>query len=103
LATALMRTLYDLGGVAVNYVRATGLTHTDGRIDGVAVQDVLDGEAFTVQARCVINATGVWVDAVRRMDDAQAATMVAPSQGVHLTLPHDFLPGDDAILIPKTN
>src|SRR5690606_1307699 len=30
-------------------------------------------------------------------------TMVAPSQGVHLTLPRDFLPGDKAILIPKTD
>src|SRR3546814_12647053 len=37
------------------------------------------------------------------MDDAQAQTMVAPSQGVHLTLPREFLPGDKAILVPKTD
>src|SRR3546814_8307064 len=52
---------------------------------------------------CVVNAAGVWVDSVRRMDDAQAQTMVAPSQGVHLTLPREFLPGDKAILVPKTD
>jgi len=104
LAMALMRTLFDLGGTAVNYVRASGLTRDDkGAIDGVRVQDALDGGEYTLRARCVVNAAGVWVDSVRRMDDAQAQTMVAPSQGVHLMLPRDFLPGDKAILIPKTD
>ena len=104
LAVALMRTLFDLGGTAVNYLRATGLTRGNGgAIDGVVVQDAQGDGQYTLKARCVVNATGVWVDSVRRMDDAQAQTMVAPSQGVHLTLPRDFLPGDKAILIPKTD
>ncbi|KDD16903.1 glycerol-3-phosphate dehydrogenase/oxidase [Bordetella bronchiseptica] len=103
LAIALMRTLYDLGGVALNYARAVGLTRTDGRVDGVTVADALGELRVTLRTKCVVNATGVWVDAVRRMDDPAAQTMVAPSQGVHLTLPRDFLPGEDAILIPKTD
>ncbi len=103
LAMSLMRTLFDLGGTAVNYVRATGLTTTNGKVDGVTAQDVIGGASFSLRARCVINATGVWVDAVRRMEDKNAPTMVAPSQGVHLTLPRDFLPGNRAILIPKTD
>lgn len=103
LALSLMRTLFDLGGTAVNYVRATGLTTTGGKVDGVTAEDALGGASFTLRARCVINATGVWVDSVRRMEDKNAPTMVAPSQGVHLTLPHDFLPGKRAILIPKTD
>ncbi|CAM4236484.1 glycerol-3-phosphate dehydrogenase/oxidase [Bordetella muralis] len=109
LAIALMRTLFDLGGTAINYVRAAGLLRgsdvreSKGAIEGVIVQDVFSGTEYTVRARCVVNATGVWVDSVRRMDDPQAQTMVAPSQGVHLTLPRDFLPGDKAILIPKTD
>ena len=101
LAMSLMRTLFDLGGTAVNYVRATGLTMTNGKVDGVTATDALGDAVFTLRARCVINATGVWVDAVRRMEDKNAPTMVAPSQGVHLTLPRDFLPGKRAILIPK--
>lgn len=103
LAITLMRTLFDLGGTAINYVRATGLTQTQNKIDGVTVQDVHSDASFTLRAKCVINATGVWVDSVRRMEDKAAAEMVAPSQGVHLTLPHDFLPGKSAILIPKTD
>ncbi len=104
LAVALMRTLFDLGGTAVNYVRVTGLTRdAQGKIDGVETEDTLSGARHTLHAKCVVNATGVWVDAVRRMDDPAAQAIVSPSQGVHLTLPRDFLPGDDAILVPKTD
>lgn len=104
LAIALMRTLQDLGGTAVNYVRARGLVQAEGRIAGVELEDAETGAGLgAVRARCVVNAAGVWVDAVRRMDEPDAPGMVAPSQGVHLTLPRDFLPGEDAILIPKTD
>jgi glycerol-3-phosphate dehydrogenase len=104
LAVALMRTLQDQGGTAINYVRARGLVQEDGRIAGVELEDAESGaDLGAVKARCVINAAGVWVDSVRRMDEPDAPGMVAPSQGVHLTLPRDFLPGDDAILIPKTD
>ncbi|ARP87006.1 glycerol-3-phosphate dehydrogenase/oxidase [Bordetella genomosp. 9] len=103
LAVTLARTLFDLGGVAVNYMAVTGLNQSNGRIDGVTARDVLSGTSFVLRARCVVNATGVWVDEVRRMEDRAARPIVAPSQGVHLTLPRDFLPGDKAILIPKTD
>lgn len=103
LAIALMRTLFDVGGTAVNYMRVTGLTQSNGVITGVTAQDALGDASFALRADCVINATGVWVDAVRQMEDGQARTMVAPSQGVHLTIPRSFLPGDRAVLIPKTD
>ncbi|WP_354687569.1 glycerol-3-phosphate dehydrogenase/oxidase [Cupriavidus necator] len=103
LAVSLMRTLFDVGGTAVNYMRVTGLSQQGGVISGVTVQDVLGEATFRLRADCVINATGVWVDAIRQMEDGHARTMVAPSQGVHLTLPRSFLPGERAILIPKTD
>ncbi|WP_342052092.1 MULTISPECIES: glycerol-3-phosphate dehydrogenase/oxidase [unclassified Cupriavidus] len=107
LATALMRTLFDVGGVALNYMRVTGLQQKNGVITGVTAQDAIgpidETRTFELRADCVINATGVWVDAIRQMEDGQARTMVAPSQGVHLTLPRSFLPGDRAILVPKTD
>jgi glycerol-3-phosphate dehydrogenase len=55
----------------------------------------------------VVNATGVWVDAVRDMDrDADAPpkpALVAPSQGVHLIVGRSFLPGTHALMVPKTS
>jgi glycerol-3-phosphate dehydrogenase len=103
LATSLMRTLFDLGGMAVNYMAVTGLNLSNGRVDGVTARDALSGTTFLLRGKCVINATGVWVDDIRRMEERGAMGIVAPSQGVHLTLPRDFLPGSNAILIPKTD
>jgi glycerol-3-phosphate dehydrogenase len=72
-------------------------------ITGVRARCAETGIEFTVRAKAVINATGVFCDAVRRLDDFDASPMVAPSQGVHLVLPREFLPGESAIMIPHTD
>ena len=53
-------------------------------------------------ARAVVNATGVFCDGVRRMGEPNAASMVSPSQGIHLVFDRSFLPGDTAFVVPKT-
>ncbi|MFH0909133.1 MAG: glycerol-3-phosphate dehydrogenase/oxidase [bacterium] len=103
LAINLAQTLCDLGGTAANYVQVRGLLKTDGPVRGVTARDVESGADLDVRARCVINATGVFVDAVRRMDEPGAVAMVAPSQGIHLVLDRSFLPGNSAIMVPHTD
>ncbi len=102
LAISLAQTVWDLGGVAVNYMRAEGLLQEDGLLCGARLRDVESGEEFEVRAQVVINATGVFSDAVRRMDDPEAPRIIAPSQGAHLVLPKKFLPGDASIMVPHT-
>lgn len=102
LAIALMRTVFDLGGMAINNLPVTALRHAGGRIDGVGARDDETGEAFEIAARVVINAAGVWGDEVRQLDDASARPQLAPSQGVHVVVGRRFLPGSDALLIPRT-
>jgi glycerol-3-phosphate dehydrogenase len=50
----------------------------------------------------VINATGVFTDSILKMDDPDARNIISPSQGVHLILDKEFLPGDSAIMVPQT-
>ena len=64
--------------------------------------DTESGAEFVIRARCVVNATGVFVDELRRQDEPAARGLVAVSQGIHMVLPKRFLPGDSAIMIPKT-
>jgi glycerol-3-phosphate dehydrogenase len=91
------------GAVLVNYARAVDLLHdADGFVEGLVVRDMESGQEHTLAARCVINATGAFSDAVRRIDDPAAAPMIAPSQGVHLVLDRSFLPGNSAIMVPHT-
>jgi glycerol-3-phosphate dehydrogenase len=107
LAVLLARTAVDRGAAVLNHCPVTGLVREDGRVAGVNARDAETGAAIELRARCMVNATGVWVDAVRDMDrDADAppkAPMVAPSQGVHLIVDHAFLPGTHALMVPKTS
>lgn len=103
LALALARTVTDLGGLAVNHCVATGLMVDSGRVRGVELRDAETGATFRVTARVVINASGVWADGVRRMAQPGAASLLSPSQGLHLVVGHRFLPGNDAMLIPHTD
>ncbi len=106
LALVLARTAAAHGAVVVNYCAATGLLHEDGKVAGVYCEDIEAGTKITLRAGCVVNATGVWVDAFRQQDGEAtgrvAKPMVAPSQGVHIVVDREFLPGDHAMLVPKT-
>ncbi|PAP75363.1 glycerol-3-phosphate dehydrogenase/oxidase [Rubrivirga marina] len=103
LAVNLAQTVADLGGVPLNYMRVTRLMKQEGKVRGVVAEDMETGDAHEVLARVVVNATGVFTDGVRRMDDPAAAPVIRPSQGVHLVLDRDFLPGDSALMLPHTD
>ncbi len=102
LAITLWHTLLDYNGVALNYLPVIGLLKFGEQVKGVRACDTETGEIFELKAKVVINATGVFVDDLRRMDDPTAAAMLSPSQGAHVVVDKRFLPGDSAMMIPKT-
>ena len=103
LAIALMKTLHKLGGMAVNYLPVTGFVKQGDKIAGVTARDFFTGAEFSLKAKAVINATGVWVDEVRKMDSAETKPMLSPSQGVHVVVDQHFYPSKEALLVPKTS
>ena len=103
LAISLAHSAWDHGAALLNHAPVTRLLQEDGRIRGVVVRDEVSGQEREIRAKVVVNATGVWTDELRRMDSQTASAMVTPSQGVHLVLPRDFLPGDDALMVPRTD
>lgn len=103
LAIAMARTAAEQGAVVLNYVQVVGLIKEAGEVVGVQARDVESGQEAEVRGRVVVNATGVFADGLRRMDDSEAPAMIAPSQGVHIVLDREFLPGDSAIMVPKTD
>ncbi len=100
----LVQTAVEQGGVLLSYLRVEGLEKdTGGFVTGVVARDQETGEELRASARVVVNATGVFTDQVRRMDDPGAHAMIRPSQGVHLVLPRRFLGGESAIMVPHTD
>lgn len=106
LALALARTAALHGALVVNYCPVTDLLYDNGKVAGLVCEDAETARRFNVRAKCVINATGVWVDALRQRDGqasgVNAKPMVAPSQGVHIVVDREFLPSDHALMVPKT-
>jgi glycerol-3-phosphate dehydrogenase len=100
----LAMTAADHGATLVNYCPATGFTRdADGYVNGVTVRDEETGEALTIAARIVVNATGVFTDQLRRMADPKAETLVLTSQGIHLVFDRSFLKSDTALMVPRTS
>jgi glycerol-3-phosphate dehydrogenase len=101
-AIALLRTFQDLGGTAINYVEAIGLLQRGGKAIGIQARDREDGALFDLQAKVLINACGVGAEEILAMDGAPRGSLLALSQGTHFVLPHSFMAGDTALMIPKT-
>ena len=100
----LAETAAEHGAVLLNYAEVTGVTKgRDGTVDGVEARDVEQGARWRIGARVVINATGPFSDAVRRLAEPDAPPLIAPSQGTHLVFDRSFLPGDSAIMVPRTS
>ena len=103
LAITLAQTAADHGATLLNYTTVTGLQKTDGMTSGLTCRDEETGKTYELAARVVINATGIFADEIRLMDEPAAARAVQPSQGVHLVFERSFLQGDSAIMVPHTD
>lgn len=104
LAVNLAQTAAKLGGTLINYAKVTNLSKdANGKINGVSFQDLETGESFDLNAKAVVNATGPFADQVRLMEGSDVKPMISGSQGIHLVLDKKFLPGDSAIMVPKTD
>lgn len=103
MAINMVQTFTEKGGVAINYMKVENLLKNNGKISGVKAIDQESGKTYEIECKAVLNATGVFVDDILKMDDPNARDLVRVSQGVHLVIDREFVPGDYAIMIPKTS
>ncbi|MEJ2054601.1 MAG: glycerol-3-phosphate dehydrogenase/oxidase [Calditrichaceae bacterium] len=97
------QTAEEQGAVLLNYMPVMKLLHRNDMMSGVIAVDQETGKEYEIEAKVVVNATGVFSDNIRTMDDPSAASMISPSQGIHIVLDKSFLPGDSAIMVPHTD
>jgi glycerol-3-phosphate dehydrogenase len=82
-----LRTAALSGARVANYVEAVAFLRTGEFIRGVRAVDHLSGEEIGITARVVVNATGPWGDAVRRLAGEETPPLMRPTKGVHLVAP----------------
>jgi len=119
----------DHGAVVANYTEVVGLvTDASGAVRGARVRPAVpvgggpdpdsggpdpdtagatlvgapaeEAGEFEVRARVVVNATGVWTDDVRALEDAVHPHSIRPAKGIHVTVSRAKLPADIAAVIP---
>jgi glycerol-3-phosphate dehydrogenase len=90
------------GAVCANRLDVTGLLEHAGRAQGVQVLDTESGEHLDVRAANVVNATGVWADALSPKELHEEADLprIRPSRGTHITLRHETLPLIGGAIVP---
>jgi glycerol-3-phosphate dehydrogenase len=97
LVVATIRSAARAGALVANYVETTALLKPDGRVRGAVVRDVLTGETASIRANVVVNATGPWSDAVRRLDDPGAEPLLRPTKGAHVAVSRRRMGNEHAV------
>lgn len=100
---ALMRTLLDLGSLPLNYMKVTSFVKKAGKIIGLEATDAETTTTYKLFAPVIINATGVFTDNIRKLDDRISPNIITASQGIHIVLKRNFFPHDHAMIIPETD
>ncbi|MCC9073202.1 glycerol-3-phosphate dehydrogenase/oxidase [Flavobacterium sp. F-65] len=104
LAINIAQTAVENGACLLNYAKVIGLLKDDkNQVTGVEIVDHESGEKYEVRGKAVINATGVFTNAIMKLNDTVYKKYIVPSQGIHLVFDKSFLPGDEALMIPKTS
>jgi glycerol-3-phosphate dehydrogenase len=99
LTLAIARTAADHGAAVANDARLTGLDKgTDGRVRAARI--TADGQTIDVRADVVVNATGVWSDDIRALDEGTNPSSIRPAKGVHITVPWSLVQNRIAAVIP---
>jgi glycerol-3-phosphate dehydrogenase len=99
----LVRTIQNEGGVCLNYVEFSKPLYKDNKISGGLVKDRIGGLDYMLNAKYVVNASGVFTDSILKKDDPQSPKKIIPSRGSHIVLDKKFLRSEYAIMIPKTS
>jgi glycerol-3-phosphate dehydrogenase len=89
--------------ILINYMPVESLIKTNNRVVGVKAKDSLFDKEYEIQAKNIINCTGVFSQSVMNMDSSESKSLITASQGVHLVVDKKFLSGGFGILVPKTS
>lgn len=103
LAVNLAKTAIEKGAVVINYCGVTGFIKDGNIITGIKSKDEISGNEFEIKTKAVINATGVFADALLQLAEGNSEKTIAPSQGVHLVIEKHFFKGNAGLMIPKTD
>lgn len=104
LAINLAQTAVEHGATVINYANVIEITKdSKGHVNGLVFRDQETGSTYPISSKSVINATGIFVDDILKLDSSTHKNLVRPSQGAHIVVDKKFLGNMDALMIPETS
>jgi len=86
LTIEVLKKAFDYNAVLLNYVKAENFLYENNIVTGITAKDILSGNDFNIKAKYVINATGPWVDDLRKADNSINEHQIQLTKGIHLTI-----------------
>lgn len=99
---SLLQTAKKHGAICKNYYEVRDFLYINNKISGVKVFDKISNKNYEFKAKVVVNATGIFSDKIRKLDDKEACEMLELSSGVHIIIDKKYLPSREGLMIPKT-
>jgi glycerol-3-phosphate dehydrogenase len=106
LTIEVIKTAIEYGAVCLNYAQVDTFKYTaKDKICGAFLTDVLQGEKIEIQAKRIVNATGPWVDEVRKTDKGKPKEKkrLHLTKGVHIVVPYEKLPLKQSVYFDVPN
>jgi len=103
LAINLAQTATEQGATVINYFSVNGFNKKNKRIESLLAKDELKGDTYTIKAKAIINATGVFADHILHLAEGRKEQTIAPSQGIHLVIDKKYFEGAAGLMVPKTD
>jgi glycerol-3-phosphate dehydrogenase len=97
LTIEVMKTAVEHGAAALNYVKAEQFIYQEKKVKGLLVRDVMTEETFEIRAQKVVNASGPWVDEVRKKDYSINNKKLRHTKGVHIVIDQAKFPLKQAV------
>lgn len=92
LTLSLIKTAVSFGAICLNHCEATNFLEHNGEVSGVKFTNVLDGTSQNVSGKVVVNATGPWVDELRKKNKSLHGKHLVWSKGIHIVVDFEKLP-----------
>ncbi len=102
MAISLAQTVEQLKGTVLNYVKFDSFVYHENKVTGIEATDTLQGKSYSIKAKSIVNATGVFAENILKMDAPDSPIRIKPSQGIHIVLDKSFLRSENAIMVPNT-
>lgn len=87
----------ELGAVLSNYTKMERFIYENGKVIGVRALDIISNEHFNIYAKQIVNASGIWVDEIRKLDNSLTGKRLFHTKGVHLVFDQSVFPLKQAV------